>query len=48
MPTLFRLLTIMAILVALFLGGMFALATFVEPNRAEMSVDIPAEQLLGQ
>lgn len=44
MPTLFRLLTTIAILVALTYGAMFALATFVKPNRAEMTVEVPAER----
>jgi hypothetical protein len=45
MPTLFRLLTTIAILVALFYGAMFALATFVKPRQAEMTITIPPERL---
>ncbi|WP_265517609.1 histidine kinase [Nitratireductor luteus] len=45
MPTLFRLLTVIAILVGLVYGAMFALVTFVEPKQAEMSVRVPAERL---
>jgi len=45
MPTLFRLLTTMAILVGLFYAAMFALATFVEPKRTEMTITIPSERL---
>lgn len=45
MPTLFRLLTVIAIIVGIVYGAMFALATFVEPNVAEMSVRIPPERL---
>ncbi|MCT8998013.1 histidine kinase [Chelativorans intermedius] len=46
MPTLFRLLTILAVLAGLFYGGMFALATFVQPKRVEMTVDVPTDELL--
>jgi len=46
MPTLFRLLTTIVILAGLFYGAMFALATFVEPKRVEMTVPIPTERFL--
>ncbi|WEX10081.1 histidine kinase [Chelativorans sp. AA-79] len=45
MPTLFRLLTTIAILAALLYAAMYALATFVEPKRTEMIVPIPPERL---
>lgn len=45
MPTLFRFLTTIAILVGIVYGAMFALVTFVEPKKGEMSVRIPAEKL---
>lgn len=45
MPTLFRLLMIIAILAGLVYGAMYALATFVEPTKGEMTVRIPAEKL---
>ena len=45
MPTLFRLLTILALIVGVIYGAMFALATFVEPRVAEISVRVPAERL---
>lgn len=45
MPTLFRLVTVIAILVALAYGAMFALATFVEPKKGEISVRIPSDKL---
>jgi len=45
MPTLFRLLVVIAIMVGLVYGGMYALATFVKPNKGEMSVRIPPEKL---
>jgi hypothetical protein len=45
MPTLFRFLTTIAILVGIVYGVMFALVTFVEPKKGEISVRIPAEKL---
>jgi hypothetical protein len=45
MPTLFRFLTTIAILVGIVYGAMFALVTFVEPQTGEMTVRIPAEKL---
>lgn len=45
MPTLFRLLTTIAILVGIVYGAMFALVAFVEPRTGEMTVRIPAEKL---
>lgn len=45
MPTLFRLITFIIVVVAVVYGGMYALATFVHPNTGEMSVRIPAEKL---
>ncbi len=45
MPTLFRFLMTIAILVGIVYGAMFALVTFVEPKKGEMSVRIPAEKL---
>ncbi|MAW87959.1 MAG: histidine kinase [Phyllobacteriaceae bacterium] len=45
MPTLFRFLVTIGILAGLAYGGMFALATFVKPNKGEMQVRIPAERL---
>jgi hypothetical protein len=43
MPTLFRFLTVLAILAGIAYGAMFALATFVEPNYGEMSVRVPLD-----
>ena len=40
-PRLFAFLSILAILAGLVCGGMFALATFVEPEPREMSATIP-------
>lgn len=45
MPTLFRFLTTIAIIIGIVYGAMFALVTFVEPRQGEMSVRIPAERL---
>ena len=45
MPTLFRFLTTIAIIIGIVYGAMFALVTFVEPRQAEMSVRIPADKL---
>lgn len=44
MPTLFRLLTTIAILLGLAYGAMFALATLVEPKRTEMRITIPSDR----
>jgi hypothetical protein len=45
MPTLFRLLVIIGVIVGVIYGAMFALATFVKPNVAELSVRVPPERL---
>lgn len=45
MPTLFRFLTVIAILVGLVYGAMVALVTYVEPNKGEMTIRIPVEKL---
>lgn len=45
MPTLFRLLITMGILASMAYGAMFALATYVQPNKGEMMVRIPPEKL---
>jgi len=45
MPTLFRLLTVLAVLTALVWGGMYALATLVKPQPREMTQTIPASRL---
>jgi hypothetical protein len=44
MPTVFRFLTIIAILVALVYAAMFALVLTVKPRQAEMSERIQIEQ----
>lgn len=45
MPTLMRLISILAILAGLVWAGIFALATLVEPNQAEMTIRIPAAKI---
>jgi hypothetical protein len=44
-PTLFRFLVTIAILAGLVYAGMFALATFVQPEPREMTTTIPASRL---
>ncbi|MGI9402249.1 MAG: histidine kinase [Rhizobiaceae bacterium] len=45
MPSLIRFIVVCGILAGLVYGGMFALATFVEPNQREMSLRVPASKL---
>jgi len=45
-PTLFRLIVILAILAGLGYGSMWALATFVEPEPREMTSTIPPTRLM--
>jgi len=44
MPSLFRLLTVIAILSAIVYGGLYALAHFVQPKPREISVSIPPDK----
>jgi len=44
MPSLIRLLTIVAILCAAVYGGLYSLAHFVQPSPRQMSVYIPPTQ----
>ena len=46
MPSLFRFLTVVAIIGGLIYGVMFALANFVSPKPREMTVTIPADRFL--
>ena len=48
MPTLMRLITILAVLVGLAYARLFALATLVEPQQAEMTIRIPAAKINPQ
>jgi hypothetical protein len=45
MPTLFRFLVIIGVLVGIVYGAMFALVTFVEPGKGEMTVRVPLDKL---
>jgi len=45
MPTLFRFIITLAILAGIAYGAMFALATFVEPRKGEISVRVPLDRL---
>jgi xanthosine utilization system XapX-like protein len=46
MPSLFRFLTIVAVIAGIIYGVIFALANFVNPKPREMSVTIPADKYL--
>ncbi len=45
MPSLFRLLVVLAVLGGLAYGGIVALATLVQPKPREITVTVPAEKL---
>ena len=47
MPTLIRLIITLLFLAGLVYAGMFALVVFVEPKPKEVSIRIPARELLG-
>jgi lipopolysaccharide export LptBFGC system permease protein LptF len=46
MPSLFRFLTVVAVIGAIVYGVIFALANFVNPKSREMTVTIPADRFL--
>lgn len=46
MPTLFRFLSVIAVIGAIAYGAIFALANFVNPKPREMTVSIPADKFL--
>ena len=46
MPSLFRFLTVVAIIAAVFYGAIYALANFVNPKPREMTVTIPPDKFL--
>jgi len=46
MPTLFRFLVSVAVLVGIVVGSMYALATFVQPKPREITVRIPADRFM--
>lgn len=47
MPTLIRLIITLLFLAGLVYAGMFALVAFVEPTPKEVTIRIPARELLG-
>lgn len=44
MPSLFRFLTVVAVIAGLIYGGLFALANFVNPKPREMTIVIPPDK----
>ena len=44
MPSLFRLLAVIAIIAATVYGGLYALAHFVQPKSREITVSIPPDK----
>jgi lipopolysaccharide export LptBFGC system permease protein LptF len=46
MPSLFRFLTVVAIIAAVVYGAVFALANFVTPRSREMTVTIPPDKFI--
>ena len=46
MPSLFRFLTAVAVIVAVAYGAIFALANFVNPKPREMTVNVPPDKFL--
>jgi hypothetical protein len=44
MPSLFRLLTVIAVLGAAVYGGIYALSHFVQPKSREITVSIPPDK----
>jgi hypothetical protein len=48
MPSLVRLLTVIALLCAVVYGGLYALAHFVEPKPREISVSVPPDKFFKE
>jgi hypothetical protein len=46
MPSLFRFLTVIAVIAGVIYGAIFALANFVNPKPREMTVTIPADKFM--
>ena len=46
MPSLFRLLTVVAVIAGVVYGGIFALANFVTPKPREMTITVPPDRFL--
>jgi hypothetical protein len=47
-PSLFRFLILVGVLAGVVYGGMWAVATFVEPQPREMTQTLPANKLAGK
>jgi hypothetical protein len=45
MPTLFRFLVTLGVIAGIIYGAMFALVTFVEPRKGEITVRVPLDKL---
>ena len=48
MPSLFRFLTVVAIIAGIVYGAIFALANFVNPKPREMTVTVPADKFRSE
>jgi len=46
MPSLFRFLTVVAVIAGIIYGAIYALANFVTPKSREMTVTIPPDKFL--
>ncbi len=46
MPSLFRFLTVVAVIGGIIYGTIFALANFVSPKPREMTITVPADKFL--
>jgi hypothetical protein len=46
MPSLFRFLTVVAVIAGVVYGAIFALANFVNPKPREMTTTVPADKFL--
>ena len=46
MPSLFRFLTVVAVIAGIIYGAIYALANFVTPKSREMAVTIPPDKFL--
>jgi hypothetical protein len=46
MPSLFRFLSVVAIIVGVIYGGIYALANFVQPKPREMTINVPPDKFL--
>lgn len=46
MPSLFRFLTVVAVIGGLIYGGIFALANLVDPKPREITVSVPPDKFL--